>query len=147
MRAWSAWVTAFGSMLIGLGIPADLGVDLQRLELVGLDDLGVVRLAHADRHVVQQLHLVARLGDVHELEVLRAAAGRRWQKRSMDHLFSATRYWPSGRGRVALGGGDVADVVMHRQLLHQLPGLVGVLVGIRPPSVQRATAESRNSEV
>jgi hypothetical protein len=61
-------------LLVGAAVGADL-VAHRRLELLGVDGDRVVRLAQRQRHVVQQLHLVA--ADVDQLVVLRVQRAHR----------------------------------------------------------------------
>ena len=77
------------------------GYTMPWLELVGLDHLRVVRLAHADGHVVQQLHRVR--CPMSMSWKFCGSSGPTGRKRSMDHLFIATQYLPSGADGVAFG--------------------------------------------
>ena len=76
-----------------------------------------MRLAVADRQVVEQAHLVA--GDVDELEVLRIERADR-VKRSIDILFIATTYLPSGLTVSPSAATQVPDVVVDAELVEDL---------------------------
>ena len=127
-----------------------LRVDLDRLHLVGLDDLGVVGLGLGEE-VEDELHLL--LGDVHELRGLRLRRAD-VEVAPVGELVEAHQPLAVGAHGVALGRGQVADRVGHRHLVHDLPGPElplgdravheerGVGVAVRPElGVQRPEAD------
>ena len=100
-------------------------VDVVRLDRVGFDHLGVVRLTETDRHVGEQFHLRAR--DVDQLEVLRVQ--RADVGVPIDRpLVHRDQVLALRIHRVALRRREVADVVVDRHLVDELERLVGGVV-------------------
>ncbi len=95
-----------------------LGIDLDGMELVRLDHLGVVRLGLGEG-VVEELHLL--FTDVHELAGLGLRGAHR-EVSAMRQLVQAHEVLAVRRHRVALGRGEMADRIGHRHLVHHLPG-------------------------
>ena len=90
---------------------------IDRVDAIRRDDLRVVGLAERDRQVVDELHV--RPAHVDQLEVLRQQRAHVGEAvdRPLVHGHHPVALRLHG---VAVGGGDVADVVVHRQLLDQL---------------------------
>ena len=124
MRASFSLASALGLFRLVAGeMPG--AVDLVRLDRVRLHHLGVVRLAEADRHVGQQLHLRAR--DVDQLEVLRME--RTDVGVPVDRpLVHGDQVLALRIHRVPLRRREVADVVVDGDLVDELERLVGGMV-------------------
>ena len=123
--------------LVGAGIGADL-VAHARLQLGCLDGNHIVGLTQRQRHVVEELHLV--VADVDQLVVLRMQRTHRHE--AVDgQLVQRDEILALRLGRVAFHGHQVADVVMHAELVEHLAFAVVPLRHLRV-HIQRGVGDA-----
>ena len=128
---------------MGVGVPTHLRIHFPRCQLIGFDNLGIVRFTIGQRHIVEQRHVGASTSNIQKLEVLRQQ--RPHIGKAINGPFvQRNKVVPIRANGIAFGRRNVADVVMNGSFADQRP--VGVIVQVGVGATQRPASDGAIEE-